>query len=195
MSLTPETFKLRGFGKTYSWIDLVNSEEYDGFGFLSDHLADASWTTMFLKHWSLGSCFSRNAEPRTFNRMRSFLRRVAETIASGRSLSSRDLKIINNALRSPVHRFLRAGRSVPYSLEIVPFNHDWHWVQAEIFKSLAAMLAEGQEERLKICPNSGCRWVFFDQTHGNRRKWCSDLRCGNRDKVRRFRERRAASRR
>ena len=43
MSWTREKFKARGFGKTYPWIDLVNSEEYDGFGIRSDHLADAGW--------------------------------------------------------------------------------------------------------------------------------------------------------
>ena len=44
--------------------------------------------------------------------------------------------------------------------------------------------------RLKICPNHGCRWVFYDETRGNTRRWCDDRSCGNRDKVRRLRERR-----
>jgi predicted RNA-binding Zn ribbon-like protein len=194
MSSAREKFEADGFGKTYAWIDFVNSEEYNGFGVLSDHFANATWLKTFLKHWSLGKDFGPGATVRDLNRTRDFLRGVAKTIAAGKRLSNLDLDTINQTLRTPVHRFLKT-RSKVFSLEIVPSCHAWHWVQAQVFASLASMLAEGQTQRLKICPNPGCRWVFFDQTHGNRRKWCSDLTCGNRDKVRRLRARRAAGKR
>jgi predicted RNA-binding Zn ribbon-like protein len=188
-----EKFKARGFGKTYPWIDLVNSEEYDGFGIRSDHLADAGWVKTFLTHWSLDERFGTAVDLRNLNRVRDFLRGVAETIASGKGVPNQDLTTINRALRTPVYRQLRKRGSAFYDLDLVPLHQGWGWVRAEIFRSLALMLAEGQRQRLKICPNPDCRWLFFDQTHGNSRKWCSDLRCGNRDKVRRFRERHPAN--
>jgi len=195
MSWTREKFKARGFGKTYPWIDLVNSEEYDGFGIRSDHLADARWVKTFLRHWSLGEGFGKDVDPRDLNRVRDFLRRIAETVSSGQGVPDRDLTRINRALRIPVYRLLRKRRNASYKLDLVPLHQGWGYVRAEIFRSLALMLAEGQRQRLKICPNPDCRWLFFDQTHGNSRKWCSDLRCGNRDKVRRFREGRPANER
>jgi predicted RNA-binding Zn ribbon-like protein len=192
-SWTHDKFKATGFGKTYPWIDLVNSEEYDGFGIRSDHLADAGWVKTFLRHWSLGVGFGKDVAPGALNGVRDFLRRTAEMISSGKEVPDRDLTKINRTLRIPAYRLLKKRGSASYKLDLVPLHQGWGWVRAEIFKSLALMLAEGQQQRLKICPNPGCRWLFFDQTHGNSRKWCSDLRCGNRDKVRRFRERHPAN--
>lgn len=190
MSSARETFATNGFGQTYAWIDLVNSEEYDGFGGASDHLADAKWVRAFLRHW-MPDCLAK-ADARDLRSMRDFLRRVARGIGSGRRLDKRDLQAINKAMRVPAYRVLSSPEHLSYALEIVPSKKDWHWVRAEIFRSLACMLAEGGQRRLKICPNPGCNWVFFDRTHGNRRRWCSELTCGNRDKVRRFRAKRSA---
>jgi len=187
-------FEREGFGKSYSWIDFVNSEEYNGFGVRLDHLLDATWIKAFLRRWSLDWNFGEQTDIRQLTRTRDLLRIVAETIAGGKRLSSTDFRSVNEALRTPVYRSLKEHRRGSYALEIVPLRHGWKWVQAELFRSLGTMLAEGQQHRLKICPNSGCRWVFFDQTHGNTRKWCSDLTCGNRDKVRRHRARRGTRR-
>lgn len=46
-----------------------------------------------------------------------------------------------------------------------------------------------QLDRLKMCESPECRWVFFDRTKPANRRWCSSNRCGNRQKVRTFRER------
>jgi predicted RNA-binding Zn ribbon-like protein len=51
-------------------------------------------------------------------------------------------------------------------------------------------LAEtAQLGRLKMCGSSECRWVFFDRTKPANRRWCASDRCGNRQKVRTYRER------
>lgn len=60
----------------------------------------------------------------------------------------------------------------------------------------AAFLAEldGSFQRLRECHDPGCTTVFFDRSKNRTAKWCSMAGCGNRNKVRRFREReRAAS--
>jgi predicted RNA-binding Zn ribbon-like protein len=192
MLWTREKFKAKGFGKTYLWIDFVNSEEYDGFRSRSDHLQDVGWLKVFLAHWSLNESFGTDLNFRNLKHLRVFLHRMAQAVCSGKAVSNRDLITINKLLHIPVYRRLRKHGSASYALDVSPLHGGWRWVRAEILRSLAAMLAEGQRPRLKICPNPGCRWLFFDQTHGNSRKWCSDLRCGNRDKVRRFRERHTA---
>lgn len=58
-----------------------------------------------------------------------------------------------------------------------------------------AFLAEldGSWEHLKVCSNPNCMSVFFDRSKNHSGKWCSMQSCGNRAKVRAFRERRAAS--
>jgi predicted RNA-binding Zn ribbon-like protein len=58
-----------------------------------------------------------------------------------------------------------------------------------------AFLAEldGSWAHLKECENSTCRAVFFDRSKNQSGKWCSMRSCGNRAKVRRFRERRSVT--
>src|SRR5439155_1687701 len=51
---TPQNvFYARGFGKAAPWVDLANSEEWDGFGKRTDHLSDPEWLAAFQKHWKL----------------------------------------------------------------------------------------------------------------------------------------------
>jgi predicted RNA-binding Zn ribbon-like protein len=58
----------------------------------------------------------------------------------------------------------------------------------------SAFLAEldGRWERFRICHDPGCSAVFFDRSKNKSGKWCSMSSCGNRAKVRAFRERQAA---
>ena len=44
-------FLAHGHGKTAPWVDLVNSEEWDAFGCLTDHLNSPAWAPYFLRHW------------------------------------------------------------------------------------------------------------------------------------------------
>ena len=57
-----------------------------------------------------------------------------------------------------------------------------------------AFLAEldGRWERLRVCHDETCTAVFFDRSKNRSGKWCSMAVCGNRAKVRAFRERQAA---
>ncbi|MGZ4138913.1 MAG: CGNR zinc finger domain-containing protein [Actinomycetota bacterium] len=52
-----------------------------------------------------------------------------------------------------------------------------------------AAMAEGSWTRLKVCPEETCRYAFFDHSKNRSRKWCSMEVCGNRTKVRSFRQR------
>lgn len=49
---------------------------------------------------------------------------------------------------------------------------------------------EGQWVRLKICPADDCQWAFYDQSRNRSATWCDMKVCGNRHKVREYRERR-----
>ena len=61
---------------------------------------------------------------------------------------------------------------------------------------LAALVAasvtsriKGSWTRLKICPSEDCRWAFYDTSRNRSKRWCSMETCGNRHKVRAFRDR------
>lgn len=48
---------------------------------------------------------------------------------------------------------------------------------------------DGSFAHLKLCADPTCRAVFFDRSRNRSGKWCSMEACGNRAKVRAFRER------
>ncbi|HEX8087132.1 MAG TPA: CGNR zinc finger domain-containing protein [Solirubrobacteraceae bacterium] len=60
---------------------------------------------------------------------------------------------------------------------------------------LLAIVAEAQQEgtwqRLKSCPADDCRWAFYDRSRNRSAVWCDMAVCGNRAKVRSYRERHA----
>jgi predicted RNA-binding Zn ribbon-like protein len=50
---------------------------------------------------------------------------------------------------------------------------------------------DGTWPRLKACAADDCRWAFYDRSRNRSGTWCSMGVCGNRAKVRAYRERRA----
>ncbi len=54
---------------------------------------------------------------------------------------------------------------------------------------LAHEIADGRADRMRICGNDTCRWVFFDTSRPNTRRWCEMASCGNRAKAARHRAR------
>lgn len=43
-------------------------------------------------------------------------------------------------------------------------------------------------ERLRLCGNEHCRLVFLDLSRNQSRRWCDTAGCGNRERVRRYRD-------
>ena len=48
---------------------------------------------------------------------------------------------------------------------------------------------EGDFARLKVCPADDCQWAFYDRSRNRSAVWCDMKVCGNRHKVREYRER------
>ena len=59
---------------------------------------------------------------------------------------------------------------------------------------LCDLAQSGDLDRLKICASDDCKWIFFDRSKPGNRRWCSTSLCGNRHKIRSYRERQRASR-
>jgi predicted RNA-binding Zn ribbon-like protein len=53
---------------------------------------------------------------------------------------------------------------------------------------------EGSWHRFRLCADPTCNTVFYDRSKNHSAKWCSMQSCGNRNKVRAFRERHATAR-
>ncbi|MGH7001910.1 MAG: CGNR zinc finger domain-containing protein, partial [Stellaceae bacterium] len=54
---------------------------------------------------------------------------------------------------------------------------------APVLWSAADLLAGRQTERLRLCANQKCLWLFLDDSKSATRRWCSMQACGNRAKA------------
>jgi predicted RNA-binding Zn ribbon-like protein len=54
---------------------------------------------------------------------------------------------------------------------------------------VAQAIDDGTWQRLKACPAETCQWAFYDESRNRSAVWCNMAVCGNRAKVRGFRER------
>ena len=57
---------------------------------------------------------------------------------------------------------------------------------------VAEARADGSWERMKACAHDPCAWAFYDQSKNRSKRWCRMESCGNIEKARAHRARRAA---
>jgi predicted RNA-binding Zn ribbon-like protein len=73
----------------------------------------------------------------------------------------------------------------------------WSWDEPNSFDrilwdvvaSAVEFLASSAVPSLRRCPGADCGWLFLDASRNGSRQWCEMRICGNRAKLRRFRER------
>ena len=188
MKQDTDNFVAAGFGRESAWLDLANSLEWNGYGKLNDHLHDPSWTGRVVQHWNLAAPLPRPIPLARLIALRALLRRMAAKLMAGEALDGRDLNALNSYFNVPVRVKLFQHQNGVHS-EIVPLRPGWPWILSRIAASFVEMLALNRPDRLKYCPNEGCKWIFYDRTKANTRRWCNDRTCGNRDRVRRSRQR------
>ena len=122
------------------------------------------------------------------HRVRASLREVAESIAEQRAPRVGALETVNRALHA---------RQV---IELIPapdgVNVDHRHVGDPIDDALARLadplvseLTGGHPDRIRICDNDRCGWLFYDSSRTGRRRWCSMATCGNQAKAARHRAR------
>lgn len=176
------------FTSQSSWLDLVNSQQWDGFGNRTDHLLEPKWVAKFLRYWKFHpEKLGRTTPSAELAELRTLLRESTEKTASGEFLSPQDLRLFNAFLNAPSYvQLVTRGKQI--RTELRPVRLNWTWIKSQVAASFVDSF-QRQPNRIKICKNTGCRWAFFDATKGNIRRWCNDRRCGNRDRVRRARAR------
>lgn len=179
-------FRVHHFGLASPWVDLANSEMWDGYGHLTDFLDDPQWISDFLESWHFRVAPAGTAEIRQLRRLRKLLRHLVEKTSAGGTLRAKDVEALNAWLKVPVFRQLVENQNGLH-LECAAAQVGWPAALARIAAALAESLAYEHHNRLKVCANPGCLWVFVDRTKGNVRRWCNDATCGNRDRVRRSR--------
>ena len=171
-------------------LDFINSEFRDFRGrWVRDDLQQPGWLEHFLVKWGLQVDRSPNAATiTTLVALRTLLRSMIEALVEGQ-IADHDQAALNVVLfKMPLNRRLMKDTE-GYRLEMVPLKRDWDWVQAEVAASFAHLLANQDPRRLKICANTNCRGVFYDESKSRTRLYCTSDKCANLLKARRYRAR------
>jgi predicted RNA-binding Zn ribbon-like protein len=171
-------------------LDFINSEFRDFRGrWVRDDLQQPGWLEQFLVKWGLQVDHPPDAATlTTLVALRTLLRSLIEALVEGQ-IADHDLAALNAVLlKMPLSRRLVKDTN-GYQLEMVPLKKDWDWVQAEIAASFAHVLADHDPRRLKICANTNCRGVFYDESKSRTKLYCTPDKCANLWKARRFRAR------
>jgi predicted RNA-binding Zn ribbon-like protein len=110
--------------------------------------------------------------------------------AAGRRLPEAELDRLNPALSAALGRLrLTSGRGKgarwAWSDELALEQMLW-----PVLRSAADLLTSRDLARLRECAAQACAWLFLDRSKNRSRRWCDMTVCGNRDKVRRHRQRR-----
>jgi predicted RNA-binding Zn ribbon-like protein len=76
-------------------------------------------------------------------------------------------------------------------LALTPARADLSGFESSLLLALEHLQCHQVWSRLKVCTDDGCQWAFYDTTRNRSRTWCSMDVCGNREKTKRYRRRKA----
>ena len=125
--------------------------------------------------------------------LREAIWRVFDAFATNTRADATDLATIQEeelvALKHA--RFAQSGSDVAYqwSDELTLDRPLW-----DIARAAAEQLRSKRDlARVRECGSDTCEWLFIDKSRNHSRRWCDMNDCGNTAKVRRYRQRRRAS--
>ena len=152
-----------------------------------EHLADPDVLAAWLREHDLagdGEKWTPADLARTI-RLREALRALAAANAGEPAPADAVAAIEQQRRRSKLGVVFVADGSAP----IVPEAAGIDGVLGLLLAIVATAMHDGTWVRLKACADPTCRWAFYDSSRSHRRTWCSMEVCGNRNKVRAYRQR------
>ena len=121
--------------------------------------------------------------------LREALYRILKAAISSEVPDSRDLAVLSEEVR-----VAHAAQEMVWTKQ--GFKRMWSGTTPSLDKilwmvsdSASDLLLWGDLSRLRQCGGDDCGWLFEDATRNRSRQWCDMRDCGNREHVRRFRQR------
>lgn len=120
---------------------------------------------------------------------RGALYRIVRCGISGVEPDSTDLALFEQEIRN-TYAHARLTVSEDDGALIWAWPRDLHLEQPlwKIVRSAGELLFSGQRDRIRECASEDCQRIFLDTTRNRSRQYCSTGGCGNRERVRKFRQ-------
>jgi predicted RNA-binding Zn ribbon-like protein len=173
----------------FACIDLINSAFTDHLGQRPgfDRLPLREWRVWFLSRHGIEVDPQHPVPIDQLTALRDQLRTILRTWAQTGSLTTDQTSALDDWVsKTPLRQRVSQISGRP-ELSIEPLDRDWTWAMARIAASAAELAGHGAAERLKVCANPDCSWMFYDHTLNQSRRFCSASPCASVVRVRRFR--------
>jgi predicted RNA-binding Zn ribbon-like protein len=118
-----------------------------------------------------------------FRLLREVLHGVARDLVDGAEPAPGLVDELNHILRHGLHYHQLRRRAGGTRYAVAQVGDRLDQARATIASSFAHFLADDAADRLRICANEGCRYLFIDRSPTGRRRWCDMRTCGNQAKV------------
>jgi predicted RNA-binding Zn ribbon-like protein len=123
-------------------------------------------------------------------RLREAIWQLTDARVLGPSLPRAAVGEINrSAARPPLAPQIDAADARAWAMPVTPGQ-----VLSTVARDAVDLFTGPMASRIRRCAGTNCRLMFVDASRPGRRRWCSMDRCGNRAKVRAFRDRRHPAR-
>jgi predicted RNA-binding Zn ribbon-like protein len=110
------------------------------------------------------------------------LREAVYRLFAAAAPAAADLALLNRALAAAPARTRLACADGRYAWDVGELDAT---PLAPVAWSAADLLVGNLRERVRLCANERCRWLFLDESKSGNRRWCSMSACGNRAKAHR----------
>src|SRR5437870_2125413 len=168
-------------------IDFVNSEFADHLSGATtfDRLAMPEWRRWFLARCGLPTTVRLGGRMRSAAvELRTLLR---DLLAGGRLPRDAEMARLNRHLRRVLLQRRATRRGPRIELRSTWRPDGWPAALATVVTSYVELFSQGRRDRVRICANPNCTYMFVDDSRNGRRRWCDPAVCGNLIHVRFFR--------
>jgi len=121
--------------------------------------------------------------------LRELLYRLLSAAAGKRRIQEEDLERFNGILAEAMSSVRINQTEKGFDWACCPGGSGLDSLLYRIVKSTADLLVSDQLDRIRVCADPQCGWLFLDSSRNRSRRWCSMDSCGNRAKARRFYQR------
>ena len=171
-------------------LDVLHSDWHDwrGTGRDEDRLLKPGWVEQLVGHWGLTVVDPPDAHAiAALQSLRSLMQHIVHTFLQQQTLSEQAIAGLNTYLDAAPYKMHLLKEGECYQLQQVPPTNDWDHVLGEVVLSFVKLLVR-DPSCLKECENPHCRWIYYDESPNQTRRWCENP-CANLMRVRRFRAR------
>ena len=127
--------------------------------------------------------------------LREGLYRTFTAVAQHATPQARDLDLINASLAEAPPRAQLTAHDGAFLWRVENLEPKISDLLTPILWTAGDMLAEPRRDRVRLCANEKCVWLFLDDSKGATRRWCAMSACGNRAKAHRHYEKKKKEKR